>query len=178
MFFFTDTCKYWLRSVFVTWAQWQGWWWMKDGDQPLMIITATPDHTTNLFEKRAKVAVQQKDYFAISSDIDSGAMTTPSKWIRIYNRSQQWSYYAMTVHRLITKDLLTYFPTGSIFFQIYKLVNTGFFWKKCSHKNAPRLDISLKKITWPWNLHTTYLSRYCRRWCSPKNIFRPEVTHF
>ena len=35
-----------------------------------------------------------------------------------------------------------YFPTESIFFRIYKLVNTGFFGK---NKNAPRLDISLKK---------------------------------
>ena len=43
-----------------------------------------------------------------------------------------------------------YFPTGSIFFRIYKFVNTGFFLEKIlSHKNAPRLDILLKKIPRP-----------------------------
>ena len=35
---------------------------------------------------------------------------------------------------------------------------------------APRLDISLKKIPRPSHLHTTYLSRYSRRWYSPKTI--------
>ena len=42
---------------------------------------------------------------------------------------------------------------------------------------APRLDISLKKIPRPSNLHTTYLSRYSRRWYSQKK-FKPEVFFF
>ena len=51
-----------------------------------------------------------------------------------------------------------------------KVLDIGYF---CTY--APRLDISLKKIPQPSNLHTTYLSRYPRRWYSRKNIFQPEV---
>ena len=41
-----------------------------------------------------------------------------------------------------------------------------------------RLDISLKKLPRPSNLHTTYLSRYAMRWYSQKNIFQPEEFFF
>ena len=58
-----------------------------------------------------------------------------------------------------------YFPTESIFFRIYKL----FFWKKI--KMSRGWISRLKKITRPWNLHTTYLSRYSRRWYSQKKYF-------
>ena len=44
--------------------------------------------------------------------------------------------------------------------------------------SAPRLDISLKKITGPSNLHTTYLSQYSRRCYSEKKISQPEVFFF
>ena len=37
------------------------------------------------------------------------------------------------------------------------------------------LDMSLQKIPRPSNFHTTYPSRYSRRWYSQKNIFQPEV---
>ena len=36
---------------------------------------------------------------------------------------------------------------------------------------APRLDISLKKIPRPSNLHTAYLSWYSMQWYSPKKYF-------
>ena len=41
-----------------------------------------------------------------------------------------------------------------------------------------RLDISLKKLPRPSNLHTTYLSPYSMRWYSHKKYFPPEVFFF
>ena len=41
-----------------------------------------------------------------------------------------------------------------------------------------RLDISLKKMPRPSNLHTNYLSWYSMRWYSQKNIFKTEVFFF
>ena len=67
-----------------------------------------------------------------------------------------------------------YFPNGSLFFQIYKLVNTPFLEVCKFEKILPvgtRLDISLKKIPRPSNLHTTYLSRNCMRSYSQKKYF-------
>ena len=58
------------------------------------------------------------------------------------------------------------FQTEVFFLQTCKY---SFFWKKYKGIKMPRGWISrLKKINRPWNLHTTYLSRYSRRWYSPK----------
>ena len=67
-----------------------------------------------------------------------------------------------------------YFPTGSIFFQIYKLVNTGFFLEKMPRGWISRLKKShdLKICTRPTCLGI--VGDGVRK----KNIFRPEVTNF
>ena len=48
-------------------------------------------------------------------------------------------------------------------FMIFSCILSGTF--------VPRLDISLKKMPRPSNLHTTYLSRYSRPWYSPTKYF-------
>ena len=51
-------------------------------------------------------------------------------------------------------------------YRTLKLLKKRYF---CTY--APRLDISLKKIPRPSNLHTTYLSRYSMRWYSQTKYF-------
>ena len=65
------------------------------------------------------------------------------------------------------------------FSRIYNLVNTGVFFGKNSHKNAPRLNISLKKKSHDLEIWTRPTCRgILGDGIRKKNIFRPEVTNF
>ena len=63
-----------------------------------------------------------------------------------------------------------YFPNGSIFFRIYKLVNTGFFGKKYKGIKMPRGWISRFKKAHNLEICTRPTCR-SRRWYSHKKYF-------
>ena len=102
----------------------------------------------------------------------------PRSWISHFKKNPQPSNLHTTYlsrYSMRWYSQTKYFPNGSFFLRIYKLVNTPFFLEVCKFEKilpvGTRLDISLKKLPRPSNLHTTYLSRYSMRWYSQKKYF-------